>query len=69
MTRIATSRKRTHSIMSNYGFGDLVMHLEGKKIIIPQRYITKEGLVYKRVNRHIIEQNFEKLEELGVAVL
>lgn len=55
--------------MSNYGFGDLVMHLEGKKIVVPQRYITKKGHVHKRVNKHIVEQNFEKLKELGVAVL
>lgn len=69
MARVATSRKRTHSIMSNYGFGDLVMYQGGKKIIVPQRYITKEGLVHKRINKHIVEENFDKLEELGVAVL
>ena len=69
MTRICASRKRMHSIMSNYGFGDLVMYLEGRKIVVPQRYITKKGLVYKKVNKHIVSKNFEKLEELGVAVL
>lgn len=69
MTRISPSRRRTYSIMANSGFGDLIMYLEGRKIVVPQRYITKEGLVYKRVNRHIVEQNFEKLEELGVAVI
>ena len=55
--------------MSNAGFGDLVMYEGDYKIIVPQRYITKEGLVYKRVNKHIVEENFEKLEELGVAVI
>ena len=69
MARISPSRKRTHSIMSNAGFGDLVMYSGGKKLIVPQKYITKEGLVYKRVNRHIVEENFEKLKELGVAVI
>ena len=68
MAKICASRKRTHSIMANSGFGNLVMYQEGKKIIVPQRYITKEGLVYKRINKHIVEQNFEKLEELGVVV-
>jgi hypothetical protein len=69
VARICASRKRTHSIMSNAGFGDLVMYSGGKKLVVPQRYITKEGLVYKRVNKHIVEENFEKLEELGVAVI
>ena len=69
MARVAASRKRTHSIMANYGFGDLVMHLEGRKVVVPQRYITKGGHIYKRVNKYILEKNFEKLEELGVAVL
>jgi len=69
MTRVAASRKRTHSIMSNAGFGDLVMYQGDYKIIVPQRYITKEGLIYKRIDKHIVSQNFEKLEELGVAVL
>lgn len=69
MTRISSSRKRTHSIMSNAGFGDMVMYTGGKKLVVPQRYITKEGLVHKRVNKHIVSQNFEKLKELGVAVI
>lgn len=69
MTRIAPSRRRTYSIMANSGFGDLTVYSGGKKLVVPQRYITKEGLVYKRVNRHIVEQNFNKLEELGVAVI
>lgn len=69
MTRICASRKRTHSIMANHGFGDLVLHQGGKKIVVPQRYITKEGLVYKRIDKHIVSQNFEKLKELGVAVI
>ena len=69
MAKICASRKRTHSIMANAGFGELIMYQEGKKIIVPQKYITKEGLVYKRVNKHIVEENFEKLEELGVAVI
>lgn len=68
MARILASRKRTHSIMSNAGFGDLVMYEGDYKIIVPQKYITKEGLVYKRVNKHIVEENFEKLEELGVVI-
>ena len=57
------------SVMNNSGFGDLTMYQGGHKIIVPQEYITKEGLVYKRVNKHIVEYNFEKLEELGVAVI
>lgn len=69
MARICASRKRTHSIMSNAGFGDLVTYQGDYKIIVPQKYITKEGLVYKRVNKHIVEENFDKLEELGVAIV
>lgn len=69
MTRICASRKRTHSIMANSGFGDLVTYQGNYKIVVPQRYITKEGHIYKRVNKYILEKNFEKLEELGVAVL
>jgi len=55
--------------MSNAGFGELVMYTGDKKIVVPQKYITKEGLVYKRVNKHIVEGNLEKLEELGVVVM
>ncbi len=69
MTRVAASRKRTHSIMSGAGFGDLIVCSGGKKLVVPQRYITKEGLIYKRVNRYIVEQNFNKLEELGVVAM
>lgn len=69
MTRVAASRKRTHSIMANARWGDLIWYRNGHKIIVPQRYITKEGRVYKRINKHIVEENFEKLEELGVVVL
>ena len=69
MAKICASRKRTHSIMANAGFGDLVMYQGGKKIIVPQRYITKEGHIYKRIDKYIVSQNFEKLEELGVAVI
>ena len=63
------NRWNMYSVMSNAGFGDLVMYSGGKKLVVPQRYITKEGTIYKRVNKHIVEQNFEKLEELGVAVI
>ena len=69
MAKICASRKRTHSIMANAGFGELIMYQGDYKIIVPQEYITQEGLVYKRVNKHIVEENFEKLEELGVAVI
>jgi len=68
MTRVAASRKRTYSIMSGAGFGDLTVYKRGKKFVVPQRYITKEGLIYKRIDKHIVSQNFSKLEELGVAV-
>lgn len=54
--------------MNNWGFGDLVIHKGGIKITVPQKYITKKGLIYKRINKHIVEENFEKLKELGVAV-
>lgn len=63
------NRWNMYSVMSNSGFGDLVMYQGDRKIVVPQKYITKEGLIYKRVNKHIVERNFEKLEELGVAVM
>ena len=69
MARICASRKRTHSIMANTRWGDLIWYRDGHKIIVPQKYITREGHVYKRINKYIVSQNFEKLEELGVAVL
>ena len=69
MARIAPSRRRTHSIMANARWGDLIWYRNGYKIIVPQKYITREGRVYKNVQKHIVEQNFEKLEELGVAIL
>lgn len=63
------NRWNMYSIMANAGFGDLVMYSGDHKIVVPQKYITKEGLVYKRVNKYILERNFEKLEELGVAIM
>ncbi len=69
MTRVAASRKRMHSIMANARWSDLTWFRNGYKIIVPQKYITREGRVYKRINKHIVEENFEKLKELGVAIL
>ena len=63
------NRWNMYSVMSNSGFGDLVMYSGDRKIVVPQKYITKRGTVYKRVNEYILEQNFEKLEELGVAIM
>lgn len=62
------NRWNMYSVMSNSGFGDLVMYSGDKKILVPQKYITKRGNIYKRVNEYILERNFEKLEELGVVV-
>lgn len=63
-----SKRKGLWQIMNNWGFGDLVIHKGGIKITVPQKYITKQGTVYKRINKYIEEKNFERLEELGVAV-
>ena len=32
MAKICASRKRTHSIMANAGFGELIMYQEGKRL-------------------------------------
>jgi len=64
-----SKRKGLWQVMNNWGFGDLVIHKWGTKITVPQKYITKQGTVYKRINKYIKEKNFGKLEELGVAVL
>ena len=64
-----SKKKGLWQVMNNWGFGDLTIYRGGTKITVPQKYITKGGLIHKRVNKHIVEQNFEKLKELGVAVL
>jgi len=69
MAKIAPSRRRTFSIMAHSHWENLVIYEGGKKVVIPQKYITKEGQVYKRVNKLLVEKNIERLQELGVAVI
>lgn len=43
------SRKSTHSIMTNTGFGDLVIKQQGLAITVPQRCIKQNGTPRKSI--------------------
>jgi hypothetical protein len=62
-------RKGLWQVMNNWGFGDLVIYKGGTKITVPQRYITKQGTIYKRVDRYIAEKAVSKLNELGIIIV
>jgi hypothetical protein len=62
------SRYSLHSVMANSGFGDITLIKSDCKIIIPSKYITKEGFIYKRIQNLIGIREYDKLREIGVIV-
>lgn len=52
--KISKSRKSTHSVMNNEGFGLLTITIEGVVINIPEEWLFKNGQIkkyaIKRVN-------------------
>jgi hypothetical protein len=67
---MATGRSRynKYSIMSNSGFGDLVIRRDGISITIPQELITKDGSVHKRIQLLMDKEDYKGLRERGVSV-
>lgn len=70
--KVAPSRKSTHSIMANSGFGKLTIHKpEGVTVVIPQEHIRKDGRIKKNVSKLLSEltkENIETLELKGVKI-
>lgn len=70
--KVAPSRKSTHSIMANSGFGSLTIHKpEGITIVIPKNHITTDGRVKKNISDKLNEltrENIEILESKGIKV-
>lgn len=72
--KIAPSRRRTYSIMSNSGFGKMriTIPMEGYQIevVVPQACIRKDtGQIKKQIVKHLAEltrENLLALEEKGV---
>lgn len=72
--KVAPSRRRTHSIMSNSGFGTARMFvpMEGYQIeiVVPQTCIRKDtGQLKKQIIKYLVEltrENVIALEKKGV---
>jgi hypothetical protein len=54
--------------MANSGFGDITLTKSDCKIVIPSKYITNEGFIYKRIQNLIGIREYDKLKELGIIV-
>lgn len=72
--KVAPSRRRTHSIMSNSGFGKtrIIVPMEGYQIevVVPQACIRKDtGQIKKQIVKYLVEltrENILTLEKKGV---
>jgi hypothetical protein len=63
------SRYYKYSIMSNSGFGSLLIRKNDIEIVIPQKYIDKkEGTVHKRVQALVDTNDIEGLRKKGIFV-
>lgn len=62
------SRYYKHTIMSNAGFGALKIIKEDATMIIPQTLITREGLVYQRIQQMIDKKDYTGLVANGVII-
>lgn len=68
-SKVSESRKRTHSIMANVKWCDLVWQKDEISFVIPQELIRKDtGEVYKSVTKLINSGEYSKLEDKGVKV-
>ena len=73
-TKVAPSRRRTHSIMANSGFGAvrLFIPIEGYQveIVVPQACIRKDtGQIKNQIVKYLVEltrENILTLEKKGV---
>ena len=72
--RARISRKSTHSIMCNTGFGDLKIKKYGIEIVVPKDLITRDGHP-KQFVKELLKGNaltkdvIVKLEEKGCKIL
>jgi hypothetical protein len=62
------SRYNKFSIMSNSGFGDLVVKRNGITMVIPQSLITQDGSVYKRIQSLMDKNDYINLEKNGIKI-
>lgn len=67
------TRKKTYSVMSHQGFGEVTMVVNSTSFTIPQTKITKEGSISKVVLRLIKQcscpKDLVRLNKLGVGTL
>lgn len=68
MARISKSRKRTHSIMSNGGFGILTITRGEYSIQVPEDWLFEDGRIKKYAIKKVDlmfkkAENFSKIEE------
>ena len=70
--KVSASRKSTHQVMANSGFGDLTIHTaQGVTLNIPQSQITATGEIKRSVLEHAQEltrENCEYLENKGIRI-
>ena len=71
--RARMSRRSTHSIMTNHGFGDLKVERYGIEIHIPRSLLHKQTGAPKfhvaSLLKELTRENILKLEEKGCRVL
>jgi hypothetical protein len=62
------SRYYRYAIMSNSGFGSLIIRKNDLEMVIPQKYITNSGSVYQNIQKLIDKNDLKALTEKGINI-